>query len=121
MKKFLFILSLLISATSFSQIKNFMFIGKDRDLLKDTSTWASNSSFTGVQIAYSWKQLEPKRDKYDFSIIYEDLKSLKKYGKKLFIQIEDVSFSMKYNHVPGYILQDTIYHGGANKQYKFRD
>ncbi|HEV8283837.1 MAG TPA: hypothetical protein VGQ09_05990 [Chitinophagaceae bacterium] len=121
MKKLLFILTLFISATSFSQIKNFMFIGMDRDLLKDTSTWATNTLFEGVQIAYSWRQLEPAKDEYDFSMIYEDLNLLKKYGKKLFIQFQDVSFSMKYNHAPKYLLQDTIYHGGASKQYQFRN
>lgn len=98
-----------------------MFIGMDRDLLKDTSAWATNPSFEGVQIAYSWRQLEPAKDKYDFNIINEDLNLLKKYGKKLFIQIQDASFSIKYNNAPKYILLDTIYRGGANKQYNFRN
>lgn len=121
MKKLFSILAVFISATSFAQIKNFMFIGMDRDLLKDTSTWSSNPSFEGVQVAYSWRQLEPEKDKYDFSIIDEDLSLLAKYGKKLFIQVQDVSFSMKYNHAPKYLLEDTVYHGGANKQYNFRN
>lgn len=98
-----------------------MFIGMDREQLKDTSQWASNGLFEGVQVAYSWKQLEHEKDKYDFTLINEDLKLLQKYGKKLFIQIQDVSFSMKWNHTPGYLLKDTIYHGGANKQYQFRN
>lgn len=92
----------------------------DRDLLRDTNYFKSNL-FDGVQIAYSWKQLETQKDKYDFSIINEDLAFLKKHGKKLFIQFQDVSFSMKYNHVPDYLLTDSIFHGGANKQYKFND
>jgi hypothetical protein len=98
-----------------------MFIGMDREQLKDTSLWATNGIFDGVQVAYSWKQLEFFKDKYDFSIIKEDLQLLQQYGKKLFIQIQDVSFSMKWNHAPNYLLKDSIYHGGANKQYKFRD
>ena len=71
------------------------------------------------RLAYSWRQLEHEQDKYDFSIIKEDLKLLTKYHKKLFIQLQDVSFSMKYNHAPPYLMTDTIYHGGANKQYRF--
>jgi len=63
--------------------------------------------------------LEHEEDKYDFSIINEDLNLLQKYGKKLFIQIQDVSFQMKWNFSPAYLLNDTIYHGGANKQYSF--
>jgi hypothetical protein len=96
-----------------------MFIGMDRELLGDTSKWATNGLFQGVQIAYSWNQLEHEKDNYDFSIIKEDLNLLQKYGKKLFIQIQDVSFQMKWNFAPAYLLTDTIYHGGTNKQYSF--
>jgi len=92
----------------------------DRDQLKDTGTWAA-TYFDGVQIAYSWRQLEPQKDLYDFSMIKEDIALLKTYRKKLFIQFQDVSFSVKYNHAPKYLLTDTIYHGGANKQYSFKD
>jgi len=45
-----------------AQIKNFMFIGMDRDQLQDTSMWATNGLFDGVQIAYSWNQLEHEKD-----------------------------------------------------------
>lgn len=103
-----------------AQIKNYLFIGMDRDLLKDTA-YFKPALFDGVQIAYSWRQLEPRKDHYDFSIIDEDLRFLNKCGKKLFISFEDVSFSMKYNHAPKYLLADTVYHGGANKQYSFPD
>jgi hypothetical protein len=120
MKKVFSLLILAISLHAHSQVKHFFFIGMDRDLLKDTSTWAS-PIFDGVQIAYSWRQLEHEKDHYDFSMIDEDVALLKKHGKKLFIQIQDVSFSMKYNHAPEYILSDAAYHGGANKQYKFKD
>lgn len=120
MKKLGFVILVLICNNLFSQVKNFLFIGIDRDLLKDTNYFKSDL-FDGVQIAYSWRQLEPQKDSYDFSIIDEDLNILKKCGKKLFIQFQDVSFSMKYNNAPNYLLEDTIYHGGANKQYRFKD
>jgi hypothetical protein len=112
--------ALFISFNSFSQVKHFVFIGMDRDQLKDTSIWTSDV-FAGVQIAYSWRQLEHQKDSYDFEMIDEDLALLKKFGKKLFIQLQDVSFSLKWNHAPKYILSDSIYHGGANLQYKFKD
>jgi hypothetical protein len=120
MKKIFFALSFFVASDSLAQIKNYLFIGMDRDLLKDTN-YFKPELFDGIQIAYSWRQLEPEKNHYDFSIIDEDLHILKKYGKKLFISFEDVSFSMKYNHAPKYLLEDTIYHGGANKQYKFPD
>lgn len=98
-----------------------MFIGMDRAQLKDTGKWATNGIFDGVQIAYSWNQLEQEKDKYDFSLIKKDLKLLKQYGKKLFIQIQDASFSLKWNLIPRYLRTDTVYNGGANIHYKFRN
>jgi len=120
MKRLIIISMVFISFNAHSQIKNYMFIGMDRDQLKDTSLWVSNP-FEGVQVAYSWNQLEHPKDVYDFSLVKEDLALLKKYGKKLFIQVQDVSFSMKYNFTPKYLLNDSIYHGGASKQYKFKN
>src|SRR6476659_4511818 len=121
MKHIIFLFAWLISLKTSAQIKNYMFIGMDREQLEDTSKWATNGAFEGVQIAYSWRQLEPEKDKYDFSSIDKDLKLLQEYGKKLFIQIQDVSFQMKWNFAPSYLLADTIYHGGANKQYRFAE
>ena len=120
MKYLMLVFILFIRIDGFTQIKNYLFIGMDRDLLKDEKTWAL-PVFEGVQIAYSWNQLEHNKDDYDFSMIKEDLELLHKYGKKLFIQIQDVSFSMKWNHTPRYILSDSIYHGGSDKQFQFKD
>ena len=101
-----------------AQIKNFVFIGMDRDRLKDTSILGS-PLFDGVQVAYSWRQLEPQKDLFDFRMIREDLALLKKYHKKLFIQLQDVSFSPKNIPAPAYLLNDPAYGGGVNKQYHF--
>ncbi|MBX7174474.1 MAG: hypothetical protein K1X72_26105 [Pyrinomonadaceae bacterium] len=122
MKQILFTFALILFAASnsFSQIKNFLFVGMDRELLRNSNYWKPEL-FDGVQVAYSWRQLEHTKDKYDFSLIKEDLKFLKKSGKKLFIQIQDVSFSTQYNHAPKYLLEDPIYNGGANKTYSFKD
>ena len=120
MKTIISFFILFISFKANSQVSNFYFIGMDRDLLKDTSTWAS-PVFDGVQIAYSWRQLETAKDEYDFAMIHEDLELLKKHGKKLFIQVQDVSFSMKWTHVPVYLVEDSIYHGGVSTQYKFEN
>jgi hypothetical protein len=120
LKKISFAVFVLMPFLSNAQIKNFMFIGMDRAQLKNTKYWKPNM-FEGVQIAYSWRQLEPQKDTYDFSLIEKDLAILKKQSKKLFIQIQDVSFNMKWNHAPKYLLKDTLYHGGANKQYKFKN
>jgi len=120
LKRSIIVIIIFICCSADAQIKHFVFIGMDRDQIKDTSIWAA-SYFDGVQVSYSWRQLEHEKDKYDFSLIREDIASLKKYHKKLFIQLQDVSFSPKRNHAPNYLLNDPIYHGGANMQYQFKD
>lgn len=122
MKRLLFTFSLIffVAGSSFSQIKNFLFVGMNRELVRNSEYWKPEV-FDGIQIAYSWNQLEHTKDKYDFSLIKEDLKFLKKSGKKLFIQIQDVSFSIQRNFAPKYLREDPIYNGGANKTYSFKD
>jgi len=117
---FTFALILFVAGNSFSQIENFLFVGMDREQLKNSDYWKPEL-FDGVQIGYSWNQLEHSKDKYDLSLIREDLKFLKKAGKKLFIQIQDVSFSPQRNFAPKYLREDPIYNGGANKTYTFKD
>lgn len=78
-----------------------------------------NNCINGVQIIYSWKQLEPKKDGYDFSKIEKDLELLNKTHKKLFIQLQDRSFTPDVFNVPDYIREDAIYHGGVEMQYDF--
>ena len=43
---------------------------------------------TGAQIAYSWDQLEPEKDHYDFSAIEQDMARLQSHGKFLWAQIQ---------------------------------
>ena len=42
---------------------------------------------------------------------------LTKHRKKLWIQIQDSTFSPSYICVPRYLLKEAAYHGGADKQY----
>jgi hypothetical protein len=99
-----------------SKIKHFVFFSRDRELIHDSSFY-SNLGITGAQITYVWKRLEPTENSYDFSEIEEDLVFLHSKGKKLFIQIQDVTFSPSRILVPNYILNDSTYHGGASPQY----
>lgn len=95
----------------------FLFLGGDEAGLYENKF--KNSCISGAQIIYSWKQLEPEKDVYDFSKIEEDLRFLKKIHKKLFIQLQDRSFEPTVFNVPNYIREDTIYHGGVAMQYDF--
>ena len=112
---------LLVSVTSSAKpVRHYVFFGMDREKLKDSVAFLETKRFDGAQIAYSWRQLEPGRDEYDFSLIREDLAFLSSKGKKLFVQIQDVSFSEKWIHVPRYLLRDPQFGGGADKQYNYK-
>ena len=117
---FLSILFLVIPVLNYSQdsTRHFIFFSQDREGIYDSNFYL-NPGVTGAQITYWWKKLEPKKDKYDFSEIEEDLGFLASKGKKLFIQVQDVTFNPVYYAVPGYILTDTVYHGGVDQQYHF--
>jgi hypothetical protein len=64
----------------------------------------------------TWKQLEQGKDKYVFDDIRADLALLKPKGKKLFIQLQDSSFTLELIPVPKYLQQDPAYHGGVAQQ-----
>jgi len=92
-------------------IKNYAYFSRDRELVHD-HPFLRNARFEGAQIMYSWAQLEPLKDKYDFTIIEEDYKYLLSFGKRLFIQLQDATFSIEYKGIPPYLMTDE-YDGGA--------
>lgn len=116
----LFLLLVGCTTSSAKPIHHYVFFGMDREKLKDATPFLESKAFEGAQIAYSWRQLEPGKDEYDFSLIREDLTFLSSKGKRLFVQIQDVSFSEKWIHVPRYLLKDPQYGGGADKQYQYQ-
>ncbi len=101
-------------------IHHYVFVGQDRARIKQDSAFLQTKAIEGAQVKYSWKQLEPKKDAYDFAPIRDDLAFLTSKGKRLFIQLQDVTFSDTAINVPRYLLEDTLYGGGADKQYEFK-
>jgi hypothetical protein len=69
-------------------IQHFVYFSKDRELIKDHPL-LSNSMFKGAQIMYAWRDFEPEKGRYDFSILKQDFEYLKKYNKKLFVQLHN--------------------------------
>ncbi|MFT3980449.1 MAG: hypothetical protein QM687_08270 [Ferruginibacter sp.] len=96
-------------------IRHFVYFAKDRELIKD-HPFLSHSMFRGAQIMYTWRDLEPEKGKYDFSMLKQDYEYLRKYRKKLFLQLQDVTFNATYKAVPDYLLT-AEYDGGAVLQY----
>jgi hypothetical protein len=112
-----FFISMCCVSISAKRVHHYVFFGQDREKIKEASSFLETKALEGAQVAYSWRQLEPEKDAYDFSAVREDLAFLTSKGKKLFIQLQDVTFSKTRINVPLYLLHDSQYNGGADKQY----
>jgi hypothetical protein len=104
------------AAPAAGEVHHYVFFGMDRERIEEPS-FLETGAFEGAQLKYSWRQLERGKDQYDFDNIRHDLAFLKSRKKRLFIQLQDVSFDPKIVPVPRYLLSDPEYHGGANPQY----
>lgn len=101
--------------TSGSPAKHFIFFAHERERITEPS-FVNHRNLAGAQLKYTWRELEPARDHYDFSAVLNDIATLEKHGKKLWIQLQDVSFSER-QIVPDYLLTDPTFNGGAAREY----
>jgi len=117
---YLVIILLIQPLYSQKQIQHFVYFGRDRENIQ-TAQFLGTKNISGTQLKYAWKELEPIKDKYNFNIIQKDLDFLTSKQKKLFIQIQDVSFDSTIINVPKYLLEEPVYNGGMDYQYNFED
>ncbi len=96
-------------------IQYFVYFARDRKAIIDHPLLL-HPVFKGAQIMYSWKEFEPLKGKYDFSILKQDYEYLKKFSKKIFIQLQDATFNPDYKAIPDYLFTGE-YCGGAALQY----
>ncbi len=110
-------LTVLMTAAALNarQLRHYVFFNRDRDRIAEPS-FLETPALEGAQLKYTWRELEPRRGEYDFRGIEKDLRFLDSRGKRLFIQLQDVSFDTAINTLPGYLMTDTSYHGGACNQ-----
>jgi hypothetical protein len=101
-------------------VHHYVFFGQDREKLREASSFLETKALEGAQVTYSWRQLEPEQDRYDFSPVRDDLAFLTSKGKRLFVQLQDVTFNASRVNVPRYLLSDARYNGGADKQYEVK-
>lgn len=97
------------------EIQHFVYFARDREAIVD-HPFLLHPMFKGAQIMYSWKDFEVQKGQYDFSILKQDYEYLKKYGKKIFIQLQDATFNPNNKGIPDYLLT-AEYDGGAVLQY----
>lgn len=105
-------------AAAAKPVRHYVFFGQDREKLRGATSFLETKALEGAQVTYSWRQLEPEEDRYDFGPVREDLAFLTSKGKRLFVQIQDVTFSESRINVPRYLLVDPRYNGGAERQYR---
>ena len=102
------------------QIRHYIFFSNERERINEKS-FLENDAIEGAQLKYTWRQLEPRENEYNLKLIRNDLDFLTSKGKKLFIQLQDVTFDTMYKAVPDYIRKESRYNGGADIQYSLND
>lgn len=105
-----------VSAPS-SDPEHFVFFGLERDRIRETS-FLETEAIAGAQLKYTWKELEPEKGQYELRHLRHDLAFLERNGKKLFVQLQDVSFFEKNVLVPDYLRNDPEFGGGADRQFE---
>lgn len=98
-------------------VRHYVFFARDRERISDAS-FLDTKAFEGAQLKYTWRELEPEKDRYEFDPIRHDLALLTSHGKKLFVQLQDVSFDVKIVNVPRYLTEHAQFNGGADKQFR---
>jgi hypothetical protein len=106
---------------SLKNVHHFVFFSQDRETIRTDTLFLNSPAIEGAQITYTWRSLEPSKDKYDFSAIQSDMEFLRAHGKKLWVQLQDVSFMPTRVPVPKYLLDDPMYNGGVAQTYSDDD
>ncbi|MBX9855325.1 MAG: hypothetical protein K2Y26_07360 [Gemmatimonadaceae bacterium] len=96
--------------------RHYVFFRRDHERVADTS-FLQHPQVAGAQLTYTWRELEPVPDHYAFDGIRERLAFLTAHGKRLFLQLQDVSFG-ETMVTPDYLRTDTAYHGGIARKYE---
>lgn len=97
--------------------KHFIFFELQRERIREPA-FLENQGIAGAQLKYMWRELEPERDRYAFQNVLDDLAFLAKHGKRLFVQLQDVSFSEKVP-VPDYLCTEPSFGGGVARQFEY--
>jgi hypothetical protein len=97
--------------------QHYVFFGLERERISEPS-FLENKNIVGAQLKYMWRELEPERDRYDLKPLLDDLAFLERQGKRLFVQLQDVSFSEEVP-VPDYLRTDPAFGGGVARKFEY--
>src|SRR5688500_13288830 len=101
-------------------VHHYIFVGMDRERLAEPG-FLDRKGVEGVQVKYTWRQLEQGKDNYVFDDLRTDLGLVKAKGKRLFVQVQDATFGLEYMPVPKYLREDPAYQGGVAQQAAYPD
>jgi hypothetical protein len=104
-----------LSAQTPTAPRNYVYMGQDD--LDLALTLLERPDVEGVQIMYVWRNLEPRKGEYDFSMIEHDLALAQARGKGMFVEVLDRFFQPASRYLPQYMLDDPEYGGGLARQF----
>jgi hypothetical protein len=111
---------LLLTTAESQELRHYVFYGLQRERITEPA-FIETPALAGAQLKYRWSELELRRGEYDFTAIRHDLEILTRLGKRLFIQLQDVSFVEAHPNVPEYLREDPEFHGGVAAGYDHPD
>jgi hypothetical protein len=97
--------------------RHFIFAGGST--VEEVAPLLADHAIEGVQILYTWKQLEPEEGRYDFSQIERDLAEAERMDRLLWVQLQDRFFLPTARNLPDYLLEEPQYEGGLKQQTTF--
>jgi hypothetical protein len=103
------------SARTAPALRNFVYVGQDE--LDAALPILDRPDVDGAQVIYAWRNLEPSRGQYDFSMIEHDLALTRARGKGLFVEVLDRFFRPEARLLPQYMLDGPEYGGGLARQF----
>ena len=103
-----------VSAWPISKPRDFVYLGQDD--LDQNLPILDRPDIAGAEIMYIWRNLEPQKGRYDFSMIEHDLALAKARGKAMYIEVLDRFFQPNARYAPQYLLDDPEYGGGLTPQ-----
>lgn len=104
----------LLCVPASAQPQNFVYLGQDE--LDQALPILERPDIAGAQVMYVWRNLEPAKGEYDFSMIEHDLGLARARGKAMYIEVLDRFFRPDARHLPQYMLDGPEYGGGLAPQ-----
>ncbi len=96
--------------------RHFIYFGAARARIEEPS-FLAHPTLAGAQLRFTWRELEPERDRYEFGELRARLELLERHGKRLWIQVQDASFG-ETDLTPAYLRADSSFHGGSARKYE---